>query len=654
MSAFSAKSGLTKLPQGYAAIPIAEEQKAASLKICVLARREADPVGGHLVVLHDTVDAKVFLGCIVDMAGRIHEWLEIWIQNSQGLINTAWASRQLLSNAMLDERWRRQLQAFEQLDAGVIVKTGWESAHPLPTFLDLSASCAVHPVADNSAARWQLCTDEGLLAQKGLPGYGTSLHRYLYVPASGADSQFVPVTPGAPTNACTKALSEICGDPARIIALNPQAGFILVKKHAPIGLEAFIDILSGAGWDGLKHGRSVLDLGEQFSALRKDETALIRDGRLFLETHGRYDRLLETFHLKLRLLADIVSSVHSVVRHLQRPLLNINPDNWHIKLGEPGHGLPFLWTARAVLGDPGDAIPLAIEKSDLQYYLPALAAGTSIYRPVVTSLPAKGRASIRIRQVSADSANTTLVEGTFSTHERIEMARHDLVWFRLNLASGDINLYAHLEADSAMAHGEWRFRTVAQTMNDKEVSDLRAAEGVPMPDVPFEVVPLLSSPCDLYSLAVMAIRILLVDDTTTLAVALDETLSLLRQISAGYDGSKSLENCVSDIFGGDKRWLESLGPQHLTFDELTSEEAFVIIPLELWSAVLAVILRMFPGPGPESQCKDYGDAQPGGLHKVFERTICDLDKLILRTRSMIVPDWQANQEISAVIQKYLT
>lgn len=175
-----------------------------------------------------------------------------------------------------------------------------------------------------------------------------------------------------------------------------------------------------------------------------------------------------------------------------------------------------------------------------------------------------------------------------------------------------------------------------------------------MPDVPFEVVPLLSSPCDLYSLAVMAIRILLVDDTTTLAVALDETLSLLRQISAGYDGSKSLENCVSDIFGGDKRWLESLGPQHLTFDELTSEEAFVIIPLELWSAVLAVILRMFPGPGPESQCKDYGDAQPGGLHKVFERTICDLDKLILRTRSMIVPDWQANQEISAVIQKYLT
>jgi len=307
-----------------------------------------------------------------------------------------------------------------------------------------------------------------------------------------------------------------------------------------------------------------------------------------------------------------------------------------------------------VLSDPGDAIPLAIESSDLQYYLPALESGTSIYRTLVTSLPTKGRASVRIRQVLPDTSDTTAIEGTFTTQERIDMARNDLVGFRLNLACGQVNLYAHLEADSAMAPGEWRFRTVAQNKDDTEVSDLRAAEGVPIPDVPFEIIPLLSSPCDLYSLAVIAVRILLVDTTNSLPVVLDETLSLPRQIGVDYDESTSLEMRISDVFNKDERWLESLGPHHLTFDKITSDEAFSLIPSELWWTTLAIILRMFPGLGPDTECKDYGDAQQGGLHKVFERTLTDLDNLILRTRSLIVADWKSNQEISGVIQRYLT
>ncbi len=653
VSSSKTKSGLAALPEGYAAVPIAEDQKSAVLKICVLARAEPDPAGGHLVVLRQTFDAKVFLGCIVDASRQVLEWLELWVQNSEGLINTPAASRLPLSNATLDEKWHRQFRAFEQLAEGGLVRTGWESVNPLPTLLDLSAGAPLHPVDADSAASWKLCTDEGLLQQKGLPSYGSSLHRYLYVPESGVSSPFAAVTPGAPTNDCTKPLSDICGGDGRIIGFNPAAGLILVKKHAPIGLETFIDILSGVSWDGLKHGRSVLDLGQHVSALRKDEISLTGEGRLFLETQGRSGRLIETFHLKLRLLADIVSSVHSVVRNLQSPLFNISPDRWQVKLGEPGHGLPFLWTARPVLSDAGEAIPLVIERSNLQYFLPLPAAGTSIYRPLAASLPTKGRASVRIRRTMSKPGEPTVVEGTFTTQERIEIASHDLVWLRLNLACGDINLYAHLESDSAMAAGEWRFRTVAQQMQDREVSDLRAAEGVPMPEIPFEIIPLLSSPCDLYSLAVLAVRIFLVDNTNSLPVVLDETLSLARQIQADYDESVGSEVCIGNIFEKDGRWVESLGPQHVTFDEMTSDQAFGIIPSELWWAALGIIVRMLPGLVPDSECKDYGDAQPGGLHKVFERTLADLDRLILRTRSLIVTDWQANAEISAVIRKYL-
>jgi hypothetical protein len=644
--------GIKRLPDGYVAVPITDDQKLSVLKICVLVRSEPDPAGGHLIVLRNTVDAKIFLGCIVDASNQVLDWLELWMQNSASLINTPAASRLYLSNATLDDRWNKQFQAFEQLNASEIVRTGMENSNPLPTLINVPAGCPVHPMDPESGTPWKLCKDEGLLQQNGLPGYGSTLHRYLYVPASGSASKFVPVTPGAPMNESTKPLSEMCADDAHTIPFNIAAGLMLVKKHEPIDLETYINILSGISWDGLKHGRSILDFDEQINALRKDETALTNDGRLFLETSGRHGRLIETLHLKLRLLADVISSVHTMVCNLQCPLLNISPESWQVKLGEVGRGLPFLWTAKAILSNPGDAIQLTIKDTNLQYYLPSPAAGTSIYRPLVSSVPIKGRASVRIRSVLSEANDTTVVEGTFSTQERIEIASHDIAWLRINLACGDVDLYAHLESDSAMASGEWRFRTAAQNL--KHTEDLKATEGVPMPEVQFEIIPLLSSPCDLYSLAVLAIRIFLVDNTNSLPVALDETMSLMRQVEADFDKNVSIEERISDLFCKDNRWLESLGPQHLTFDDISSDEIFRIIPPGIWWAILLIIMKMLSGPGPDSECRDYGDAQPGGLHKVFERTMDDIDKLILKTRSLIVSDRESNQEIAAVIQTYLT
>ena len=653
MSLPNTTSGLKKLPDGYIAVPITVDQESSVLKICVLARSDPDPARGHLIVLRNTIDAKVFLGCIVDASSRVLDWLELWIQNGGTLLNTPAADRLSLSNAMLDNRWKRQVLAFEQADATAIIKTGSESSNPLPTALDLSAGLPIHPIDAGSGTPWRLCTDEGLLQQRGLPSYGSSLHRYLYVPASGADSNLVPVTPGAPTNEFTKPLSEILTDGSGVIPFNITAGLMLARKHHPIGIETYIDILSGAPWDGLKHGRSLIDLGEQIEALRKDKENLCREGRLFLGRRGRCGRLIETLHLKLRLLADIVSSTHAMVYHLQRPLLGLRPESWQVQLGDVGRGLPFLWTGRAVLSDSGDAVALAIEGSDLQYYAPSPASGTSVYRPVVSSLPVKGRAAVRIRSILSEATDATVVEGTLTTQERMDVTPHDLVWLSISLACGDIHLYAYLESDSAIAEGEWRFRTAAQNMRAPEASALKAAEGVPLPDIQFETIPFLSTPCDLYALAVLAVRILLVDNTNSLPVVLDEMLSLMHQIETEYDESAGLEKGISDMFDKDKRWLASLGPHHLTWDDISSDEAFCIIPPGLWRAILKTILRMFPGLGRDSTCKDYGDAQPGGLHKVFEPTMEDLDSLILKTRSLIVSDWESNREISAVIREYL-
>ncbi len=654
MPSARSKNAISELPDGYTAIPVSEDQKSAALRICLPVRQEPDPAAGHLVVLRDAIDAHVLLGCIVDAGGRVHEWVEVWIQNLDGLANALPACREALTNAVLDDRWERHFRALESLVPPELVQTGWETAHPPPTYLDLSKLEPVHPTDAESGSPWQLCQDDELLAKKELPKYSTSLHRYLYLPALGKKSPFAPVTRNAPTNASTKPLEELTGGNKNLIPLNPGAGLMLVRRHSPIKLDDFIAVLSGGTWQGVAHGRSVLDLGSVTGALKGDDSMRAMDGRLFLGAHGKWGRLLETFHLKLRLLADAVASVGSTVRHRQQPILNMTADSFQVRLGEPGQGLPFLWTARAVLVDPGDAIALPIEGSDAVYYLRAREAGASIYQPQLAGESVHGRGSVRIRKVLQEERGPTIVEGTFQTQERVKTARNDLVWLRLNVSCGRLDLYARLDVKAALASGEWRFRTLGQRLSEEASAALRAAEGVPIPEATFEVIPLLSSPCDLYALGVLAVRALLVNNKTTLPVALDEVLSLAKEAATEYDAGVDLSSRVKTIFNRDPRWVESLGPQRLTYEEVSPGDAFDLIPSEVWWSTLAMVLRMFPGAGPDSTCQDFGDAQPGGIHKVLDRAIADLEELIIRTRSLIVIDWRFNREIHAVIRSHLT
>jgi len=641
------------LPEGYIAISVSADQETAPLRVCVVVRREPDPVAGHLVVLRDMIDCQVLLGCVVDACGQVQRWVELWIQNLDQLVNTVAACREALSNKVLDERWQNHFDAIQHLDQAGILRTGWETTHPLPSFLDLAALSVVHPTDPVTGSPWTLCRDDEALVARGLPPYGTTLHRYLYLPGTDETTAFVPVTPEAPTNDATRSMAEMLREHGEYVPLNPGGGLMLVRELSPIGYEAFVDLLSGGSWDGLLHGRTPLPLDERFKELKDVNPALPTAGRLFLGEHGRWGRIAEAFHLKLRLVADAFASVSAMVHHHQRPLLNLCADSFHIRLGEPGRGLPFLWTARVALADPGDAIALPIVASDARYYLRAGGVATSVYRPQHAGAPVRGQGTVRIRQVLPDTSERTVLEGTFVTQERIAAGHMDLLWLRLNLGQERVDLYAYLEPEAALAAGEWRFRTVGQRLDERVAAALRSAEGVPMHNTHFEIVPLLSTPCDLYSLGVLAVRTLLVDNATTLAVALDEVLSLARQVGVDHDGSVPLNERIHTLFDTDERWVKSLGPQRLTHEDVSAEDAFDLVPAELWWDTLAMVVRMFPSMGPDSACRDYGDANPGAIHTVFDRGVSDLDALLLRTRSLIVIDWRFNREIHAVIRRHL-
>lgn len=644
--------GERAIPNGYVAVPVDPNEQRALLRLCVLFRPEPDGAGGHFVVVRDMLTGRALLGCLVDVGGVVHDWIEIWVQDSSGLTGSPAEIRESLSNAAFDRQWKEDVKASQELDAGQIVHTGWEERHPLPTFVHRKQHVPVHPRDRKSGHAFRLCEDDGLLASKDLPVFSSTLHRYLYISELGDASPFVPLSPDAPRNESTADLKDLVDEVKNLVPLNPGGGLIQARKFSAIRLEPYIDVLGGATWDGVFHGTTQVALSETLRGLSQASTLQrLAEGHLVLG-RGDQGRLIEVFHLKLRLLADAVVAAQTFVRTTQRPMLNITAESFQVRLEGAGCGLPLLWTARLVLANPGDAVPLPIEGSDLTYHLPGRGAQASIFRPASGRVSACGHALLRIRKIVPEAKGAIVAEGTLDTHESLRLAAHDLVWLRVRSASGAVNLYVHIDAKQAMAAGEVRFRSVPQRFGESLIAELRALEGVPVDRVPFEVVPLLSSPCDLYALGVLAVRACFAHPQLSLAVALDEVLSLARQIAVDYQEGVSLPLRVRGIVEGDERWVESLGPHRLVREEMSPSEALSFIPPELWFGTLAMILRMFPGIGPDSICCDLGDARPGGLHKVFDPVIDDLEQLLVRSRSLIVVDWAASREIHRVIRQH--
>jgi hypothetical protein len=657
------------LPPGYAAVPLFPDHRGAPLQLCALVRKDPDPVAGHFVVLRTLLDAVLYLGCLADAGGALHGYVEIWVQSLAGLAGSPAAAREALSNRTLDDRWARLFKAFDALStpqapspASGLVRTGFETAAPRPLFYDPAKGEFTQPVDAFSNAPWALCTDDARLAAKGLPPYSSSLHRYL---CADAKSPFIPVTPDAPTNAGTAPLSEITGPKGTLKPFNP-GGLMLVRRYAPVGFEPFVDLLAGAPWDGILAGRSAVHLDRLNEALeeKNGSSADMADGRLFLGKHGKWGRLTETFHLKLRLLADCLAAVRTVTAQTQRPLLNVTAHSFQVDIGAGAHAhaLPFLWTASAHLVDPGDAVTLKMEGADAQYFVRAAATPGNVYQPDAVTKPAAGRGTLRVRKTLSESAGV-IVEGTFATQERLGggggasggadgPTRNDLVWLRVPVGSQRLDLFGHVEKEPALAAGEWRFRTERQKLPDAVLAQLKAAEGVPIPETLFDVIPLLSAPCDLYALAILAARALLVNADTTLAIVADELLSLARQVALQHRDDVPLGDRIAAIFQADGRWLAALGPHRLSRDTMTPQEAFDLVPAALWFDTLGLLVRMLPAVGPDSLCRDFGDAPRGGMHKIYEPAAAALDGLLVRTRSLIVIDWRFNREINAVLRRF--
>jgi hypothetical protein len=636
---------------GYRIVPLHNGDEGAAIRICLVVQQSPDAVAGPFVLLRDLADASVYLGCLVDAAGAVREWLEIWVQNVAHFESSFPAARAVASNRVLDENWSRRARAFQELEPESFLATGWETRHPEPIFFHANLSGPVPPIDQATGRRWQLVRDDAGLKAKGLPEYSHSTVRYLALEGD-VDTLLVPATPNAPENESTQPLSEAIGD---VIGFNPAGGLMMARSYAPLSFEEWSDLLAGKPWKGIEHGRKTFKPPGRYRTLQDANLLRHGGGHLFLGSHGRAGQMIESFHLKLHLLAAALRLVRSHVQQRQIPFLNLSAESFRVSISEADADLPFLWNSRIMLAVPGEAVALPLASTEMRYFIPPRFGETSIYQPAMAGVAVSGRGGVRIRKVLPAEDGRLSLEGTIITQEKLALGGSDLLWLRLTLPSGRVDLYAHLAANegAGVAAGEARFRTVSQELGEPAVAALREAEGVAFSNVPFETLPLMSTPCDLYALAVLAVRALFVDEEVSLPVALDEILSLARQVSALPESERPIAERLQTIVSPAGKAGIVLGPHRLLREKIAPEEAFRSFPRELWCETLAFLIRLFPGLVPESFSRDYSDAPALALENVFDEPLAELEKLLISSRSLIVLDWNANREISAVIRKIL-
>ena len=633
------------LPDGCRALPLQGDDVDAPISICVVARSGSDG-DTSFCLLREGFDASIYLGCLIDRAGDPKSWIEIWVQNIDHVGGSFQARLAALNNPLLDQRWFERLAMFRKISRNTLVETGWETVHPSPTYYDPRAGRLICPVEPATNRTFRLCTEDDRLAAAGLAPYTASLHRYLWNGTGAEPAVFVATTAGSPAPAGIATIGEAFPG---LVPFNPSGGFLLVRLFDPIGIADYADLLGGRSWSGPSAGGVYFDLGGAYSHLR-DANWLVQNGaHLFSGRNGGAGLLREVLHLKLNLVAQVLSQTRVAIRSQEMPMLKLNSESFRVRLSETGTGLPFLWTALVDLVESGAGMALPVETSESRYFIPPAMTGPSMYRPETLPVLSAGQGVLRIREVLPPVPEGTRIEATLATDERLEAAGSDLIHLRFALPTGRVDLYGHTDKSEALAKGETRIRTLPQKLPADTLTALEQAAGVPIRTAHFEILPMLASPCDMYALGVLAVRLLLVDEETTLSVALDQILSLAQQVSTKYSEEKPFPVRLRSVIDDDPRWRLALGPHRLTTRSELREVAPSVIPNELWWDTLGIVLRLFPGTGPDSFCRDFGDAPALALERIFDRPLAELEVLQARTRSLVVTDWDQNLEIREAI-----
>lgn len=638
------------LSRGLRLAPLHRLDESTPLLVCLVVP-ERGPGAGEPFLLRDDPEAATYAGVLCDRDAHIHQLLEISVQKLHlGDVQHS-AQKYQITNGYLDGQWFAHGEYLRTLSPRRVLATPGERVNPAPLLIE-SPTSSDTPFLTTRFLPWELCRDDALLLGHGLPAYSSSRHRYLRPAAEAAPQTFVATDPESPVTSQTVSLDKVLAEAGGRRLFNPQAGLIRVTASIPLDLETAARIVEGQPWAESSGQLAVLELAEPFATLHQwSHGSKAHPFRLHARDQA-VSRAHESLYLKLTLLLSAFQAVRNQVQIHQLPLLNLTPQSFRVNLTGSGGGFPSLWTARTCLVRGGQAYPLEIKSTEQRYFLRLGTIKPSPFTPEGVGAHSYGVGRIQIKSVTAE-AGGTVMDGTLIADDYLGLDPHDMLWFKLPGGDAPVEFLAHVFKAEQRGSREAKFRTVPASFPPAVVEKLKASAGVYFPKSPYEVWPLLSSPCDLYSLGVIAVRLLLADGETDLPATLDAFFSLARQLDGAGVPAAELAGQLRRLAAADPQIRDllrfPLGGEAFAANlpESLAAGQDIVLRLVVW------LVRLFPGTGQNSFCQSFGDVSPQALETVFDQPMQELAQILNVLRSLLVANVFENEELALAITRLL-
>jgi hypothetical protein len=426
--------------------------------------------------------------------------------------------------------------------------------------------------------------------------------------------------------------------------------------------DEFCDLLGGAEWkqvvensllSGLSTDRHriLLSLAPRFS---------LSGQYLFSEDKtGRYP--LEVLWLKWNLFMGLCHRVKAIHTELHNPHLNIQPA--HVQVMFPNltsDFLPVRWQFLVKLADSKPAAPyleqnIPTELAQRLYHVPQNPHGIYTarimqerplgYEETVTVLI---RSMERIREPGKGSVRGILETQIISENIRpLEYSEMDLFRVTLNLPDEHAVPIPFWATKEASLERGLLLKGVTDPIDPSLWEILEKARQSVFSRSVVAIFKTYQVPCDLYSLGMMLLRTLLVNDGQDMP-SVDQMASrivvLLEPMVQGLDPGD--HKILSSRLRERLREEDGIFPKNSVLYRREEREAGCeTLPDDIWYDALILAFRLVTWIPGFSFCKNHGDYEKENLHLPMEKVTAAVEQLAERIRTELFGSRQRNREI---------
>jgi len=462
------------------------------------------------------------------------------------------------------------------------------------------------------------CRDDAALAAAGLPLFSAGAARFLACPACAAKSEEVPRFWAA-----TKDEAKGLGDKAALLDDLRQEISAAKKSGGPVD----VPDTPASGWSVFNPHDSPYQLTrlaplafdtflERLGGVPEDETAGTgksagASGTLFAAEGSGIDAV-EALCLKLTAFLQIVAALRQHYLLLDRPHLDLHPGHLVVEPGPRSSFLPSLWSFRVKLLGASSARPVPLA-SGISVPLPPPAPKAPFAAPAVQAARLAGPSTgeLLVERVLAEKkGDLWRIEGTLLDKHGFYPPPTLRDWIQLawpeDLFGPGQTAVARLDPRTVAQGIEAAVTTEPVNLDPALARRLGRAGGFRVPGVRYRIYPALGIAEDLYSLGVLLLRILLVNDGQGIAALVPLLEALPRPGAIERPGSRrTVEEALAAMIAAEPERMAKSNLFHRAMER--TPERPNALPDDLWKAALLFALRLAArGPG-------FGlIAEPGG------------------------------------------